>query len=197
MDLISFLKTNENPRKIFGKRELEIIEKQMKGIRLTQSERNRLSRDIKPKFECIRQLAKFEGEFDLAKNQENKKIIKKAVSIILADELKKEIKAILLFGSFADGSFTTRSDIDICVVFKDEISLKEATKFRIRISGQLPSKVDIQVFNVLPFKIKKSIAANHKILYKNGFDNINFLVRYIKDNDYFLRMKKVGLLENG
>lgn len=196
MNLTSFLKTNGNSRRIFGEKELEIIRKQIKGIKLTQSERNRLSRDIKPKLEFIRQLAKFEDEFILTKNQENKEIIKKAVSKILEDELNKNIMAILLFGSFADGSFTTRSDIDICVVFKDAISLREATKFRIRISGQLPDKVDIQVFNILPLKIKKTIAANHKILYRNGFDNVSFSIRHMKDNSYFFRMKKVGLLKN-
>jgi len=198
MSLIQFLKTGENVRKIFGKRELEIIEKQLNGINLTQSEKNRLSRDIRSKFECIIQLSAFKDEFGLIKNQRNKRIVQKAVSIILNDELKKEIKTILLFGSFADNSFTNNSDIDICVVFKKEISLKEATNFRIRISGQLPDKIDVQVFNTLPFKIKKSIAENHRVLYKSKeFDDIGFSVRYIKDNDYLLRIKRTGLLENG
>jgi len=198
MSLIQFLKTGENVRKIFGKRELEIIEKQLNGINLTQSEKNRLSRDIRSKFECIIQLSTFKDEFGLIKNQRNKRIVQKAVSIILNDELKKEIKTILLFGSFADNSFTNNSDIDICVVFKKEISLKEATNFRIRISGQLPDKIDVQVFNTLPFKIKKSIAENHRVLYKSKeFDDIGFSVRYIKDNDYLLRIKRTGLLENG
>jgi predicted nucleotidyltransferase len=198
MALIEFLKTNENIRKIFGKRELEIIEKQVNGISLSQSEKNRLSRDIRKKFECIKELAKFENEFILAKNQKNNRIIQRAVNIILQDELKKDIKAILLFGSFADESFTSRSDIDICIVFKKEISLKDTTKFRIRMSGQLPEKADIQVFNVLPFKIKKTIAENHKVLYKSGnFDNVVFSVRYLKDNDYFLRMRQAGLIKNG
>ncbi len=198
MNLMQFLKMNENVRKIFGKRELEIIEKQLNGISLTQSEKNRLSRDIRSKFECVKGLSKFENEFSLAKNQENKKIIQRAVNAILQDDLKNEIKAILLFGSFADNSFTQRSDIDICAIFKKEISLREVTKFRIRISGQLPDKVDVQVFNTLPFKIKKTIAENHRVLYKsNAFDNFGFSVRYTKDEDYFLRMKKAGLLENG
>lgn len=196
MNLIQFLNSSENARKIFGEKELEIIKKQINGINLTQSERNRLSRDIRPKLEFTRQLSKFENEFGLTKNQENKEMIQKAVNQILEDKLNKNIKAILLFGSFADNSFTTRSDIDICVVFKDEISLKEATKFRIRISGQIPNKVDVQVFNVLPLKVKKSIAANHKLLYKNDFDNVGFSVRYLKDNSYSLRMKRAGLSKN-
>lgn len=94
------------------------------------------------------------------------KIIKDAVEVILQDKLGNEVKAILLFGSFADGTFTPRSDIDICVVFRRDISLKEATQFRIRVSGQLPEKVDIQVFDVLPRKVRREIVRNHKVLYE-------------------------------
>ena len=191
MNLLEFLKDNENARKIFGKKELEIIFKQLEGMHLTQSERNRLSRDIKPKFEFIREANNYKEGFDLKQNQNNKKIINEAVKIILEDELKDNINSILLFGSFVDKSFTKKSDIDICVVFK-EITLKEATNFRIRVSGQLPKKVDVQVFNVLPIKIKREISKNHRVLYKTGnFDNINFSIRYLKDEDFFIRVKKI------
>ena len=191
MALLKFLKDNGNTRKIFGKKELEIIFKQLDGMPLKQSERNRLSRDIKPKFEFIREVDNYKDEFNLKQNQNNKKIINEAVKTILEDELKEKIISILLFGSSADKSFTRKSDIDICVIFK-EVTLKEATNFRIRISGQLSKKVDIQVFNVLPMKIKKEIAKNHKILYKtNKFDNINFSIRYLKDEDFFINIKKI------
>ena len=59
MALLEFLKNNKNARKIFGKKELEIIFKQLEGMPLTQSERNRLSRDIKPKLEFIREISNF------------------------------------------------------------------------------------------------------------------------------------------
>lgn len=192
MKLITFLKEEKNARRIFGKREIEIISKQMNGIELTQSEKNRISRDIKPKLDFIKKLSEFKDEFQLRKNQDNKKIIQKAVELILKDELKDNIQAILLFGSFADNTAAPGSDIDICAVFKNKISLKEATLFRIRISGQLPEKADIQVFNILPQKIKKAIAKNHKVLYAGqDYDNIDFTVRYIKDDDYFMRMKTI------
>ncbi|MBW2976346.1 nucleotidyltransferase domain-containing protein [Candidatus Woesearchaeota archaeon] len=192
LNLKDYLKLNKNARKIFGRKELEIIFKQLEGMPLTQSEKNRLSRDIRPKFQFIEEISEFRDEFKLEKNQDNKKLIEKAVDIILKDELKDSIKAILLFGSFADKSFTKSSDIDICAVFKKDLPLKEATKFRIRISGQLPEKVDVQVFNVLPQKIKKDIARNHKVLYHGrDYDNINFSVKYLKDEDYFIRMNKI------
>lgn len=191
MNLLEFLKDNKNTRKIFGKREIEIIFKQLEGMQLTQSERNRLSRDIRPKFEFIREVNNYKYEFNLKQNQNNNKIINETVKIILEDELKDDITSILLFGSFVDKSFTKESDIDICVIFK-EITLKEATRFRIRISGKISEKVDIQVFNILPMKIKREISKNHKILYKtNEFDNINFSIRYLKDEDFLIRIKKI------
>ena len=189
--LSEFLKRNKNARRVFGKKEIGIISKQLDGLPLTQSEKNRLSRDIKPKLKFIKEISKFEDEFELKKDANNLIIIDKAVQLILQDELKDRIEAILLFGSHVKGTITSRSDIDICVVFT-EISSEEATKFRIRISSEFSEKVDIQVFNALPQKIKRAIARNHKILYKSkGFDNLSFTTRYLKDEDFFLRLNRI------
>ena len=189
--LREFLRSNSNARKIFGKKEIEIILKQLDGISLSQSEKNRLSRDVRPKLMLIKEISKFDDEFELKKDADNLKIVDKAVQLILQDELKDKIKAILLFGSHVKGIVTKRSDIDICVIF-DKISKEEANKFRIRILGHFSLKMDIQVFNILPQKIKRSIARNHKILYKNeDFDNTSFTIQYLKDEDYFLRMKRI------
>ena len=92
MNLIQFLKTNENSRKIFGEREIKIIEKQINGISLTQSEKNRLSRDIRRKLQFIKEISKFENEFDLKKAQSIKEIIQEAKEIILEHPFKNKIK---------------------------------------------------------------------------------------------------------
>jgi len=39
MNFKEFIKTNKNARKIFGRKEIEIILKQLGGIKLTQSEK--------------------------------------------------------------------------------------------------------------------------------------------------------------
>jgi len=154
MGLIQFLKSNKNTRKIFGQRELKIIEKQLLGINLTQSEKNRLSRDIRKKFEFIKDISRFNYDFELKKGSEIKEKIERAKKIILNDELRNRIKRILLFGSSVTNERTFRSDIDIAVEFKHEISLKEATEFRIRVLGNFDDKMDIQVFEFLPEKIQ-------------------------------------------
>src|SRR3989338_7724721 len=117
MSLINFLKDNKNTRKLFGERELKIIEKQLHGINLTQSEKNRLSRDIRKKFEFIREVIRFSNDFELKKGSIIKEYIEEAKEVILNDILHK--------------------------------------------------KIDIQVYNYLPNKVKMEIQLIGKILYEN------------------------------
>ena len=166
MNLTNLLK-DPRARKIFGQRELKIIEKQLLGINLTQSEKNRLSRDIRVKLSFIKDISRFEEEFNLKKGAEIKKIIKDVKEVILQDKLFPKIKKIILFGSTVDNTRTFRSDIDIAVEFT-ETNLKEATEFRIRIAGSSHDNVDIQVFNILPEKIKKEIVSKGRIIYERA-----------------------------
>lgn len=170
MNLITFLKTNKNARKIFGQRELKIIEKQLRGINLTQSERNRLSRDIRQKFVFIKEAVSFQAEFELKKGALILKKINQIKKFILEDQLYPKIKKIILFGSFVENTMTFRSDIDVAVVF-DNIDVTEATKFRIRTLSRSPEQADIQVYNILPAKIKKEINSKGRILYENKREN--------------------------
>ena len=167
MELKNFLKKNPLARKVFGKREIVIIQKQLSGINLTQSEKNRLSRDIRPKLRFIKEISKFKDDFDLKKGIENKQLIERTKEIILEDKLKDKIKEIWLFGSIIENQMTHKSDIDVAILFT-KILKKEAFKFRIRILGKVNDKMDVQVFNVLPEKIKKSILKKHKVLYKRN-----------------------------
>jgi predicted nucleotidyltransferase len=163
MTLFQVLRT-KNARKLFGVRELKIIEKQLFGVALTQSEKNRLSRDIRRKLSCIAELCPFKSQFALKKGEEIQRLIRETVDSILTDEKQQSIQHILLFGSAIENKLTLLSDIDIAVVF-DSINSKEATLFRKRVSGKVSSRVDIQVFNVLPKKVQEEITKKHRILY--------------------------------
>lgn len=165
MGLLGLIKKDENSRKVFGKREIKIIEKQLLGINLTQSERNRLSRDIRKKLEFMRKSAVFEDEFKLKRGDEIKKLINEAREIIIKDKIFRKIEKIILYGSAVENKLSFRSDIDLSVVF-DNITLKDATIFRKRILGLAPEKVDIQVYNHLPKKIKKEIDKKGKTIYE-------------------------------
>ena len=166
MSLLRFLDSSKNTRKIFGKRELKIIEKQLLGVNLTQSEKNRLSRDIRQKLEFIKEASRFSEEFKLKKGSEIKKMVEETKEAILNDILFRKIKEVLLFGSIIENKFTFKSDVDIAVKF-DKITIKESALFKKRISGEVNQKVDVQVYNHLPSKIKKEINNKGKIIYKN------------------------------
>ena len=165
MGILNLIKKNVNIRKIFGKRELVIIQKQLLGVPLKNSEKTRLSRDIKKKLEAIKELSKFSSEFELKKGAEIKKIIEEAKEVILQNRLFSNIKKILLFGSAAENKLTLNSDIDIAVEF-NKITKEEASNFRREIISKVNEKADVQVYNILPQKIKKEILSNGKVLYE-------------------------------
>jgi len=164
MGILDFLRSDKNTRKVFGKRELKIIEKQLYGVALSQSEKNRLSRDIRKKLEFMREAARFSEEFELKKGSIIKDAIEEAKEAILAES--GNVNEIRLYGSAAENTLTLRSDIDISVEFS-AISLKEATLFRKRISGRVNPRIDIQVYNHLPEKIRKEIRAKGRVLYED------------------------------
>jgi len=165
MSLLHFLKNNKEARKIFGQRELKIIEKQLMGMKLTQSEKNRLSRDIRKKLDFIKEISKYKEEFNLKKSAQINKLINDAVEVILDHKWYRKIKKILLFGSIVTNEMNLSSDIDIAVVF-DDISKRNAGEFRIHVLGRVNNKMDIQVYNTLPEKIKKSIDNANKTIFK-------------------------------
>jgi predicted nucleotidyltransferase len=164
MTLINYLK-NKNTRLIFGKKEIEIIEKQLLGLNLTPSEKTRLSRDIRKKLQAIKELSRYREEFKLKKSQEIKLITQESEEIIL-NKLGDQVDEIILFGSHAKGDNLKDSDIDLVIKLKKtNIS---STKLRAQLSGNLNEKVDIQIYSALPKKIQKEINKTGKKIYKNG-----------------------------
>lgn len=161
MTLINFLKKPE-ARLLFGKKELQIIENQLLGIKLKPSETTRLSRDIKQKLKAIEQLSSHKNEFQLKKGQESNKIINQSKETIL-ENFPSQIKQIILFGSHARKENNKISDIDLCIKLKK--TKLNPTKIQARLSGQLPKKVDIQIFSKLPTKIQRTIIKEGKIIY--------------------------------
>lgn len=164
MELIDTLKRPEM-RRIFGERELEIIEKQLLGIRLTPSERTRLSRDIRKKLIAVELLSAFIADFKLKKGLHLKEVIENAKNKILKHELSHRITKIILFGTAAENRLRLGSDIDIAVKF-NKISKDEAFKFELRLGGELGEKIDIKVYNTLPEEIQHEIERRGKVIFE-------------------------------
>ena len=161
MTFLKFIKSNQ-ARLLFGKKELEIIEKQLHGENLTASEITRLSRDIRKKFQAIEEISKYKTEFSLKKNQENTKKIKEAKEIIL-ENYKDITKEIIIFGSHARKQNIKSSDIDICIKLKK--TKRNPTKIRQRLLGEVRDGIDIQIYSQLPENIRKEIDKDGKTIF--------------------------------
>ncbi len=164
MNFLDALKKDKNIRKIFGERELKIIEKQLLGVRLKPSEKTRLSRDIRKKFGAIISLTPFSKNFNLKHGLLIKEIIDEARETILESKYFSRIKRIILFGSAAENQLMIGSDIDIAAEF-NQITKEESLQFRLDVLRRVSERIDIQVYNILPDKIKREIDAKGKILY--------------------------------
>ncbi len=164
---MTLLKLLEMPemRMLFGRRELVIMKKQLLGVPLKGSEKTRLSRDIRKKLKTIAMLIPSAKEFELKKGAEIKRQIEEAKDTILKTKFFPRIRRIILYGSVAENKPTLLSDIDLAVEF---ISLNEgeATIFRREVLGNLHEKLDVQVYNQLPAKIKKEIGQKGKVIYE-------------------------------
>ena len=165
MELIDTIKRPEM-RRIFGERELKIIEKQLRGVNLLPSERTRLSRDIRKKLEAVRLLSAFIEDFKLKKGVYLKEIIENVKEEIFAHPLFPMVKRIILFGTAAENRLRLGSDIDIAVEFDKKIDEKEAFKFQVGIMGRANDKVDLKIYNTLPKEIKNEIDGRGKVIFE-------------------------------
>ena len=79
-------------------------------------------------------------------------------------EFSLDCSGILLYGSYARGEETKRSDIDICLVMPSKHVLN-------KVLSKLGGKYDIKVFEELPLYIRINIIKNHvKIYAKDELD---------------------------
>lgn len=105
---------------ILTRKERNIIEKKISGRKLSQIERNRLSRAIRPK---LREISQIDSKKILEKIDYNPKSISvenKIISII-KDNIKK-LDSIILYGSAVQTNYHEYNDIDIIIVTKEKIS---------------------------------------------------------------------------
>ncbi|OGJ20407.1 hypothetical protein A3K73_00140 [Candidatus Pacearchaeota archaeon RBG_13_36_9] len=101
---------------VFTEREREVIDKKIKGERLTQQDSNYLSRFVRPK---LAEIADIDAGFLLDKleyNQKARSIEQKIRKIVL--ENLKEVEAIVLYGSVVQNNYKDYNDIDVLVVVK-------------------------------------------------------------------------------
>ena len=97
-----------------------------------------------------------------------------------------------LFGSQADGTATSQSDIDLAVLFDHELNPKEEIKFQVAISEILDSDdVDVVDLNraFLPFRFR---AISGRLLYERDYTQVSDFVErtLIEQRDFEPRARQ-------
>ncbi len=105
---------------------------------------------------------------------------------------------IILFGSVSKGRANPLSDIDLCISL--DLPLKERLQARIKLSGILPEKYDLQLFEDLPVYVQKSVLSgkvlynkNQQQLIEKAIDVINEYDDFKKVYDYYLAKDKMAV----
>ena len=141
---------------IFTKKELEVMDKKIKNKKLTQVDSNYLTRFIRPK---LKEMTSIDSKFLLDKMKYNQKIksIEGKVRKIILKSIK-DVQAIVIYGSAIQTNYKEYNDIDILIVTKNKISLKEKYQKIIEIKKILKKhqiKADIELYD------KKTIEKNY------------------------------------
>lgn len=117
-----------------------------------------------------------------------------------------------LFGSYADGTHTKDSDIDIALVTKEAFDKLTMFRKEIKIAAQLDKRLnnsfDVRFINDAPLEVKGNIVTHGKLLYCSDEDfRISFETRvrmryfdYIPAlrsmrETYFVSIKNGGLID--
>ena len=88
------------------------------------------------------------------------------INQVQISKLKKQIVPILrkndvvkagIFGSYARGEATKKSDIDILIKFKGRKSLLDLSGLKIELEEKLNKKVDLVTYKYIDYRIKNQI----------------------------------------
>ncbi len=106
---------------------------------------------------------------------------------------KDKAFAIILFGSFARGEQTERSDVDVCIVAKERKKIKEIWN-EILESG-LTARYDVKIFELLPLKMKIEVIKDGKVIWCRNKGELDYYFwKYRKIwKDEILQKKKLNL----
>ena len=114
---------------ILTDKENKIIEKRLSNKKLSQSERNRLSKAIRPK---LREISLIDSKKILDKIEYNPNSISIENKIVKAINSNiKEVDSIILYGSAIQTNYHEYNDIDIMIVTKSKIYSHEIDKYKI------------------------------------------------------------------
>lgn len=113
-------------------------------------------------------------------------ILNKELSRVLKQAKKdREVIAVFLYGSFARGEQRKDSDIDLCLVLKENYPKSKFTAKRLEYLKNVSENIDIQIFQQLPLYIRKEILKGKILLSKNEDRTYELVYKTIKEFENF------------
>ena len=95
-------------------------------------------------------------------------------TILLLKEFFKEnlnIQAAFIFGSYNDGTANSKSDLDLALLFKNEIDLWTEMALQVKISKVIQfEKIDLLNLNKAPLRIQFAAISTGKLIFEAELD---------------------------
>ncbi len=152
---------------ILTRREREVIDKKLKGKKLSQQDSNYLSRYVRPKLKAIQKIDAKDLFDKLKYNQKAKSIERKIKKIILKN--LKNVDSITLYGSVVQNNYKNYNDIDVLVVVKRKFWKKLGEKYKkiLEIKNKANKEdinLDLAIYDKKAFQ--KSYIGNISLIYQ-------------------------------
>lgn len=110
----------------------------------------------------------------------------KIIGLLKKFKLLTKTNFVMLFGSVANKTNNPLSDVDICISLN--LSAKARLNARIKLSGALPDKYDIQIFEDLPLYLQKNVLSGKLLYCKDRRKLIEKALVVIREYDDFKKV---------
>ncbi|MEK6854986.1 MAG: nucleotidyltransferase domain-containing protein [Nanoarchaeota archaeon] len=151
---------------ILTKREKQIIEKKLKGEKISRLDSNILTRSIRPKLRAISEInaKSILQKLEYSRKSGTEKQIKKLIL-----ENLKDTEAIVLYGSAIQTNYQSYNDLDILVITKKKTWNKTWEKHEkinklLKLAEKLNLNLDLQIIDKASFY--KQYAHNPSLIYQ-------------------------------
>ncbi len=125
------------------------------------------------------------------------KIIGKLEEIKEFKDVRKDVFAVVLYGSSVTNRVNKKSDVDICLILKSEDEEKIDRVFRkVSIIMGKTDKYDLKIFELLPLKLKFEVIRTGEVLYSKDYGQLQeyfYFFRKIWRDNSANWIKKKGL----
>ncbi|MCK4730585.1 MAG: nucleotidyltransferase domain-containing protein [Candidatus Aenigmarchaeota archaeon] len=110
---------------------------------------------------------------------------KKLDNVLEQAKKDREVIAVILYGSVSRGEQRKDSDIDICLVLKEDYPKTKFTEKRLEYLKNVGVDIDIQIFQQLPLYIRKEVLKGKILISKDEDKLYELAYKTIKEFEDF------------